>query len=721
MVPSYESAAAAKAPANTKSQVVGNREAALPAAMELKMARARLGIVYGLYLALRAKHPPTAMHSLRVALGCSKWAAARGMSEADRDVLEVAALLHDLGKIAVPDRVLHKTTQLGSDELSLMDLHVQVGLELLRGAGASNELLEIVGTYRQWYHQPNQDGQPAPPPPVAARMIAIVDAFDSMTSEQVFRRALSRERAIAEMFECAGTQFDPEMLKQFSLLLNQSTPELENVLVRRWLNELRPQATPGFWETELTIASGATQTLVDTVYHRRLLEAMHDAAVYVDCSGTILHWNRSAERMTGRNAATMMHKVWAPEMMGLVDEKGQAIQEDHCPMREVLASQVTASRKLEVRHRDGRTFKIQLNVLPVTNNQRLMCGAIVLARDASAQATLEERCQTLHEKATRDPLTGVNNRAEMDRRLAEFVPDHLSNDRPGALIICDIDHFKRINDNYGHQAGDEALVVFAGILRELAREKDLVARYGGEEFVVLCEDCDNATATSRAEEIRRAVERRGLPSLRGNNMTASFGVTEVQAGDTDETLLARADRALLLAKETGRNRVIQLGSGQREIPVEPTASGWFGWFKKQQSGEAVLNKQYLTPMPLDVAAEKLGGFISDHKATVVSTGTDEITLKIDCRQKVQTRRMSDRPTEMLLHVKWTSVEVTGRRGFTQTKTKLDIGIGAPKGRDRRMAAVHELAAGLLSSLQAYIGAEEIDDQMRLKYSMKEID
>ncbi len=98
----------------------------------MKMARSRLGIVYGLYLALRAKHPPTAMHSLRVALSCSKWAEARQMPEHQRDMLEVAALLHDLGKLGIPDRVLQKSSQLVGDEQALMELHVQVGLELLR-------------------------------------------------------------------------------------------------------------------------------------------------------------------------------------------------------------------------------------------------------------------------------------------------------------------------------------------------------------------------------------------------------------------------------------------------------------------------------------------------------------------------------------------------------------------------------------------------------------
>jgi diguanylate cyclase (GGDEF)-like protein len=373
---------------------------------------------------------------------------------------------------------------------------------------------------------------------------------------------------------------------------------------------------------------------------------------------------------------------------------------------------VAVARRLEVHHRDGRKFRIQLNVMPVINNQKLLCGAILLVRDASAQASLEERVQSLHERATRDPLTGVGNRAEFDTRLASFVTEHLTAGKAGSMIICDIDHFKSINDTYGHQAGDQALIVFAGVLREVSRQRDLVARYGGEEFVVLCEDCDNATATARAEELRRAVERRGVPSLRGAGMTASFGVTEVQAGDTEETFLARADRALMLAKETGRNRVIQLGSGKKAAPEVPTPSGWMNWFKRNQTKEALSIRECLTPMPIDVTAEKLNGFIADHRASIVQTGADNVTLRVDFRQGFKARRETDRPAELLLHIRWSVVELVGRNGISQNKTKLDMSVSVCKLRDRRRDALLQQALRLLSSLQAYLGAEEIDARAR---------
>ena len=128
-------------------------------------------------------------------------------------------------------------------------------------------------------------------------------------------------------------------------------------------------------------------------------------------------------------------------------------------------------------------------------------GAILLLHDASSEISLERRCQSLHEKATRDPLTQVANRAEFDRVHDLFVEAHQQQQVPCSLLMCDLDHFKSVNDNYGHQAGDEGINSLATLLKGACRPGDLVARYGGEEFVMLCADCDNAAAARRAEQV----------------------------------------------------------------------------------------------------------------------------------------------------------------------------------------------------------------------------
>src|SRR5208337_1916412 len=175
--------------------------------------------------------------------------------------------------------------------------------------------------------------------------------------------------------------------------------------------------------------------------------------------------------------------------------------------------------------------------------------------------SLEQRCQSLADKASRDPLTKVANRAEFDRVHDMFITAHQQQQVPCALLMCDLDRFKLVNDTYGHQAGDDAIKSLAALLKGACHPGDLVARYGGEEFVMLLADCDNTTASRRADQIRLALSQVPQPSMGGKTITVSFGVTEIQPGDTAETMLRRADRALLTAKENGRNQVVQLGSG----------------------------------------------------------------------------------------------------------------------------------------------------------------
>ncbi len=387
-----------------------------------------------------------------------------------------------------------------------------------------------------------------------------------MTTDQVYRRAMSRERAIAELFACAGTQFDPELVERFCALLTTDQAKLTTDLSHRWLNELSADQSNALWNCHS--ASGLAwqqQATVDALFHQKLLDSMHDGVVFIDTNLQILLWNRAAERLTAISAASVLHRLWAPQIIGLRDENGSPLERNNCPIAHTLNCKAQTLRRLTMEGRGGERMSVDAQLVPVMGRDGIMLGATLLLHDASSQITLEERVQTLHIKATRDPLTRVANRAEFDRLHTEFVDTHLDSGLPCALIICDIDHFKNVNDTYGHQAGDEVLVSFAALLQRSARPGDLVARYGGEEFVMLCADCDNATITQRAEKIRRDLQDTPQGCLDSRPITASFGVTEIQAGDTPETMLRRADRALLRAKESGRNRVVQLGTG---IPGE---------------------------------------------------------------------------------------------------------------------------------------------------------
>jgi diguanylate cyclase (GGDEF)-like protein len=380
-----------------------------------------------------------------------------------------------------------------------------------------------------------------------------------------------------------------------------------------------------------------------------------------------------------------------------------------------VASGLQQLRRLTISGRNNEKLAVDIHLVPVVSRDGTAHGAAVLIRDASRTITLEERVQSLHEKATRDPLTQVANRAEFDRVHTLFLETHLQSQASCALIICDIDHFKKVNDTYGHQAGDAALISFGNILRSACRAGDLVARYGGEEFAMLCADCDNVTATTRAEEIRRSVEQLPQPALNGNCFTVSFGVTEMQGGDTPETMLRRADRALYQAKEGGRNRVVQLGSGLRGVEAPVKRRSWFSWFTEGESDQS-LERDLFTPVPLAMTAEKLRGFVADKHAQIESIDANHVVMQLTEDAVPMLRRRSDRPVPFIIDLQFEEQEMQGdekRRGFTRV-TMIRVTIRPRRQRDRRSQDVQERARHLLSALKSYLMAQEMGEGMVTK-------
>jgi diguanylate cyclase (GGDEF)-like protein len=170
--------------------------------------------------------------------------------------------------------------------------------------------------------------------------------------------------------------------------------------------------------------------------------------------------------------------------------------------------------------------------------------------NATLQARVEARTSDLERLARTDQLTGLGNRRDLDEGLERAV--ERGGERFG-LILADVDHFKSINDRYGHATGDAVLVACADLLRAIVPPGARLGRWGGEEFMVLCPDADGADVRTLAEAMRRRVEETPLPAV--GALTCSFGVAELRKGDSVDALLARVDLALYAAKRNGRNRV----------------------------------------------------------------------------------------------------------------------------------------------------------------------
>jgi diguanylate cyclase (GGDEF)-like protein len=159
-----------------------------------------------------------------------------------------------------------------------------------------------------------------------------------------------------------------------------------------------------------------------------------------------------------------------------------------------------------------------------------------------------------YEKSSKeDPLTGCLNRAGFSGVLIREQEELNRGGRPVSFMIFDIDHFKNINDTYGHLVGDEVLVNLAKLVQSMIRNTDSLVRWGGEEFVILSDDTSIQNAAFLAEKLRKAIEASTL--IKQQQVTCSFGVTEMVPGEDPKSLIARADKALYSSKESGRNRV----------------------------------------------------------------------------------------------------------------------------------------------------------------------
>lgn len=197
-------------------------------------------------------------------------------------------------------------------------------------------------------------------------------------------------------------------------------------------------------------------------------------------------------------------------------------------------------------------------VRPIDKNE-LLARARTQVRRKRFSARLRDNVQMSLEMAVTDSLTGLHNRRYMESHLGSLIENATTRGKPLSMLVLDIDHFKRVNDTHGHDAGDDVLREFALRIRKGIRGIDLACRMGGEEFVVVMPETDMAVASMVAERLRRRVATEPFPIRMGEAslpVTISVGIAALRApDDTPATLLKRADQALYRAKREGRNRV----------------------------------------------------------------------------------------------------------------------------------------------------------------------
>jgi diguanylate cyclase (GGDEF)-like protein/PAS domain S-box-containing protein len=280
---------------------------------------------------------------------------------------------------------------------------------------------------------------------------------------------------------------------------------------------------------------------------RSITNAAQDAVMMIDQAGLVTYWNPAAERTFGfaetEAIGRNLHDLIVPERYR---ERAHAGFSHFARSGEGPA--IGRTTTLQAQHSNGQEFPVEISLSAI--QLRGQWNAVGIVRDATERMKTEERLKQL---ATTDTLTGICNRRRFDEALASEINRAARFSSPLSLILFDIDHFKRINDTFGHQTGDRVLIQLAVAVGGAIRTTDLFARWGGEEFIVLLPDCDLNAGRLLAEKVRMLLEKQPFADV--GQVTCSFGVAEYAPGDNADGLMKKLDLCLYQAKASGRNRV----------------------------------------------------------------------------------------------------------------------------------------------------------------------
>lgn len=572
------------------------------------------GVLRSLLSALHFRDPGTLHHVRRTANVATTLARFLGWEGRQLKILEVAALLHDMGKVGVPDNVLFKATALSPDETELMLLHANIGLDVLQACRVDLGVLEYVGSTHTYAEGATSRFRNINEVPMGSRILTIADAYDSLRTEQSYRAGKSHAEAMAILVQNCGTQFDGNIVSALGRCCGDHGPrDYEPGVGNPGLN------ANGLGPLEALEAS----TLCHIFNHLYFLESLYDGFYLIDSDMRVVVWNRGLDTLLGRSTSEMLNRIWTDRELSFTDLYGQPLGEDELPLQRVLTTGRSMTVSLRATHSNGESKEIELQTVPLLDTEQRLYGVAGIVRDLARAGRKPQDFRELRKAAIRDPLTLLANRGELETQLATQVADQVRVPQANSfsVIFLDVDHFKSINDNYGHTVGDKVLIELSRLMQKEMYSGELVARYGGEEFVIMCPDADLETAFTRAERLRNSVAKMKIPDLAGRELTASLGVSCYESGDSVESLLRRADQALYLSKHGGRNRTNSLTLDQARGARE----------KKADTADAdpfLFRAEFDALVSHDMVIYKLGGFVTDYEAKLTKVTQTQVLMQI---------------------------------------------------------------------------------------------
>ena len=597
---------------------LSHRAVAIPADMEVLDGVISAEVLRGLLSALLVRDVNTVRHSRRTAQLAVGLAEYLGWDGRHLKVMEVAALLHDIGKIGIPDSILFKPGRLSPDEADLLALHHRISVDLLQACRADRDVLEIVSLSREFYNSPGAKGirSGGGTLHLGARILAVSDAYDSLRSDQTYRKGKSHEEILRILTEHSGTQFDGNVVNALARWTKADSVLLE-LETQADFDQLSPAPAPMGDAQE-------SQELGHICSYLYLLESLYDGFYLVDSDLKFVVWNHGAEELLGYRTQDLLGRNWSTRLLNYADEAEELLPENQCPLNRVVAEGKSVSARYKLKHADGKWVEIETLSVPVRDQHGQVHGVVEIFRDVARTNRQPQEYRDLRMAASRDALTGVANRGELESQLTSMVARSSRGEisDPFSVIFSDVDHFKQVNDRFGHAVGDEVLIEIARLLQNETYSGELVGRYGGEEFVILCPATTMDQAVSRAERIRTAVTRLQIRSLEGSKLTSSFGVSQFEAGDNVASLLHRADMALYSAKHGGRNRTNFLTAEtlmQQEVANQDAP---------QNDEQFVFRGSFYACVAADMAVYKLGGFITEEGGNVREVNEQQVRIRL---------------------------------------------------------------------------------------------
>lgn len=555
-----------------------------------KLEHSYTEVLHALVDLVEARDRYTHGHSTRVARLSVAIGETMGLSPERLRTLHQAAVIHDLGKISVPDTLLNKPGALTVEEFALVASHTVVGDQLVSRVPP----LSFARSGIRWHHERLDgsgypDGLKGEAIPLEARIIAVADVYDAMTSRRAYRAAVSSDTAMAELRQNAGRKYDPGAVTALvgCLQANAESLRAEDAPALSYGASASPlgggAAAGGAGPRTIAALTGqdfatrgpqALSSLMAVA--QRLLHPLELQTVLQHILGqieTVFGHQVCSLFLVDRGSGKLLlraQKGYDGEFMGaarsgtgknaIVERVAATGKPDYASDVRRAPGQANASSR--VRSEVALPLIVGeevIGVLAIGSTEidgfrgEVRSGLEAFATLAALAIARAQRDEELKGLALRDGLTGLANHRGLWEALDREIAHATRLGQSISAILFELDGFKRVNDLYGHLRGDDVLRAVADILRGASRASDVVARFGGDEYVIVFPEMPKTTAVEVAERIRRRVEELTL----GFPLAASIGVASFpEDGVTTDALLEAADRAMYRAKGAGGNLVL---------------------------------------------------------------------------------------------------------------------------------------------------------------------